>query len=125
VYPPLSYLSICRADSGRRAFAAIFCSSHTVQFIEVLAHLLLVGSRAAAIAHTHAAEPEGRDFQLAATQWTSLRFVSPSRCHPLTRIRVVCSIGLVAVRRHSEGVPTIRACSLIRWIAALNLLGVP
>ena len=39
-------------------------------------HLLLVSSRAVTIAHPHAAEPHGRNFQIAASQFTFLHFSS-------------------------------------------------
>jgi len=38
-------------------------------------HLLLVRSRTEAEAHAHAAEPEGRDFEVAASQFPLLHFV--------------------------------------------------
>ena len=45
-------------------------------------HLLLVRGRAVAEAHAHAAEAEGRDFQVAASQFALLHFSSCSALVP-------------------------------------------
>jgi hypothetical protein len=39
-------------------------------------HLLLVGNRAFIMAHSHATEPKGRDFQIAVSKFTFLHFLN-------------------------------------------------
>ena len=62
-------------------------------------HLLLVLGRAVGKAHAHAAEPEGRDFQVAVSEFALLHVLLRRECALVAFSRVPCLRGLLEAIR--------------------------